>query len=280
MNFNQVKITEDLFNHSIKIDWEYVAGRIPKKYEFNFEDGIVTGAENENFSKFIFSPVNIDGRNYLKTRFQKKHFNTKKGDSISFLFSDEKIEIFIIDNDPTEIMNHPNWGIILEINIPLTISQIDKFINYNFLSWKFKSGNKELFFKDGIASDSFRPLVNLQNSITKLFQNFKDILTEEKINIIDFKTITNKSSCYVYLMKDLSNGSYKIGISNSPKYREKTLQSQKPEIELIHAKQFHKRKIAEIFEKVLHEIFRNKRIRGEWFELSNEDIEDLKQVLK
>jgi hypothetical protein len=29
--------------------------------------------------------------------------------------------------------------------------------------------------------------------------------------------------CYVYLMKDVSNNYYKIGISKTPEYRERTL---------------------------------------------------------
>lgn len=79
MELNKIKITKDLFTKSKKIDWEFVAGRVPQKYSFEFEDAIVTGANDDNFSKLIFSPVNKDGNNYLKFRFQKKFFNPKKG---------------------------------------------------------------------------------------------------------------------------------------------------------------------------------------------------------
>ena len=52
-----------------------------------------------------------------------------------------------------------------------------------------------------------------------------------KRDVIDGKK--SNEICYVYLMIDLSNNHYKIGISNKPEYREKTLQSEKPSIEMI-----------------------------------------------
>ena len=56
-------------------------------------------------------------------------------------------------------------------------------------------------------------------------------------------------SCYVYLMIDTTNNFYKIGISNNPRYREHTLQSDKPTIELVAAREYPTRliKIAERF---------------------------------
>ncbi len=75
--------------------------------------------------------------------------------------------------------------------------------------------------------------------------------------------------CYVYLMIETTNNFHKIGISNNPTYREKTLQSDKPTIELLHKKSFPNRKIAEILERTLHQTYANKRIRGEWFELDS-----------
>lgn len=279
MTLNKPKITEDIFTKSKVIDWEYVAGRKPRGLGFEFEDGIVTGAENDNFSKLIFSPINKDGINYLKLRFQKKFFNPQKGDSISFLFEDDNIEVFIIDKKPIEIMDHTNWGKILETLIPISLSQLDTFASKKFVSWKHKSGNKELVFEDGIAHDSFRPIETLQKSISNLFKEFNQILISEDLYFEGEQKIESELPCFVYLMNDLVNGAYKIGISNSPEYRERTLQSEKPDIKLIHSKQFPKRSIAEVFEKVLHEHFRNKRIRGEWFQLSNDDIIDLKIIL-
>lgn len=71
-----------------------------------------------------------------------------------------------------------------------------------------------------------------------------------------------------YVMFDKSTGFYKIGKSVNPRYREKTLQSEKPTIELLHV--FHTN-----IEKKLHKEYHNKRIRGEWFALEISDIEKM-----
>ncbi len=68
-----------------------------------------------------------------------------------------------------------------------------------------------------------------------------------------------------YLMKDFFRDVYKIGKSTNPCFREKTLQSEVPTIKLIHI-------IEEDIEKHLHEKFSAKRIRGEWFNLSINDL--------
>ena len=86
--------------------------------------------------------------------------------------------------------------------------------------------------------------------------------------------------CYVYLMKDVSNNYYKIGISKTPEYRERTLQSEKPTIEMICNKKLPARKIAEAFEKALHTAFAEKRIRGEWFKLDDNDVMLLIETFK
>lgn len=76
---------------------------------------------------------------------------------------------------------------------------------------------------------------------------------------------------YVYLMIDKNTGYYKIGRSKRPSFREKTLQSEKPTVELLHSFEAEKKD-----EKELHSMFSHKRIRGEWFDLSGSDIETVK----
>jgi hypothetical protein len=62
-------------------------------------------------------------------------------------------------------------------------------------------------------------------------------------------------------MKDDNTGFYKIGKSINPKFREQTLQSEKPTIKIV--------KIWEKnIEKELHNLYKSFRIRGEWFDLS------------
>ncbi len=85
--------------------------------------------------------------------------------------------------------------------------------------------------------------------------------------------------CYVYLMKDTRNNLHKIGISNKPDFREKTLQSEQPKIKLIALKKYINRKMALAMEQALHKIYEHKHKRGEWFNLDDEDIRELKATL-
>jgi len=285
---NEVKIFADEFTGKKNIDWVSVCDRRPPRFGGlgDFADAIVMGAMDDNFSKIAISPICKNERNFLKIRFQEKYFKPKKGDTISFLFDKNKIEVFSIDIDPYEIAKHSDWGLIKEVLLPIMYNQLIVFSAENFITWKFKSSNKELLFKSGIAgkqidNDPFRPLENLQNAIKNLFNEYLTIAKSEIPNLFEDESNLKfeDENCFVYLMKDHINGAYKIGISNSPEYREKTLQSEKPSIELIESKQFQKRKIAETFERLLHEYFKNKRIRGEWFQLDNADIIDFKLIL-
>jgi hypothetical protein len=76
----------------------------------------------------------------------------------------------------------------------------------------------------------------------------------------------------IYLMIDKNTGYYKIGRSKNPKFRESTLQSEKPTIEMIFNIEG---KVND--EKVLHDMFSPKRIRGEWFDLNGSDIIQIKK---
>jgi hypothetical protein len=87
-------------------------------------------------------------------------------------------------------------------------------------------------------------------------------MEDDSKNVIAVRIERN---CYTYMMLNERNGYIKIGISNNPSYRENTLQSQEPEVKLLW-----KSKID--IEAQLHYKFRDKRIRGEWFNLEPEDI--------
>ena len=71
------------------------------------------------------------------------------------------------------------------------------------------------------------------------------------------------------------NGYYKIGSSNNPKFREKTLQSEEPNIELVESWELPRK-----FESILHKKYNNQRVRGEWFKLTNKDIADIYEFVK
>jgi hypothetical protein len=85
----------------------------------------------------------------------------------------------------------------------------------------------------------------------------------------------SRFTTFVYLMEDPRNGAFKIGRSQTPGIRERTLQSEVPETLLrfsIPAEEKH--------EKELHALFQHRRIRGEWFGLTPNDLLEVITFLK
>jgi len=85
---------------------------------------------------------------------------------------------------------------------------------------------------------------------------------------------------FVYLMYDPSLEMYKIGFSKKPEHRERTLQGQRPTIELISKKEYPSTAKARQIEKLLHKKYHQKRTRGEWFKLEDRDVQYIKGYLK
>lgn len=76
---------------------------------------------------------------------------------------------------------------------------------------------------------------------------------------LDYKT---------YLMLDSNTGLVKIGRSKDPKLRERTLQSEKPTIEMFAV-------CDRDVESELHSKLKSKRVRGEWFKLPMAEIKKI-----
>lgn len=77
---------------------------------------------------------------------------------------------------------------------------------------------------------------------------------------------------HIYLMFDPSSGLYKIGRSSNPITRLKGVQKERSLTQLIYTSP----KCAVRTETTLHKIFAHKRIIGEWFDLSDSDIEAIR----
>ncbi len=143
---------------------------------------------------------------------------------------------------------------------------------------KFPSDFKWYFYKR---------VVNSQKNLDKVLQDMEslkeNVMTRDEISK-SFDEESEKDnkvddSCYLYLMKDFNTGFHKIGISNSPEHREKTLQSEKPTIEMVCNKKYSSRRMARSFEQALHKTFSEKRVRGEWFDLDISDVEEIESTL-
>tara|TARA_R110000868_G_scaffold35104_1_gene126013 strand:- start:68 stop:640 length:573 start_codon:yes stop_codon:yes gene_type:complete len=114
-------------------------------------------------------------------------------------------------------------------------------------------------------------LTNIINEYTKkgigveildyeMFTKMKKLIEPDYDKMIK-KSINVESITKTYIMKDSNTGYYKIGRSIKPKHREKTLQSEKPSINMV-----------KIFDRdieyYLHKKYRRERLRGEWFRLT------------
>ncbi|WMJ74155.1 GIY-YIG nuclease family protein [Cytophagaceae bacterium ABcell3] len=106
--------------------------------------------------------------------------------------------------------------------------------------------------------------------LTSVKHSFPENLWEYSVS----ENLINGKDNFVYLMKNLRNGLFKIGRSLNPDKRERTLQSEEPEIKL-----FLSRKAPKSAELALHERYKKKRVRGEWFYLCNNDVKNIEKFL-
>ena len=201
----------------------------------------------------------------------------KKGDNVSLLFDDGSILDFTAKTKPIDGTTFSST---------LYKEDIDTFLSKNLVSFRIS------FSKEGKT-----PLNgNYYNRIFQIHAEYalqyylKLFITEVKRLIPNYVPPTRSFSfstdkyvfnwCYVYLMRDNTNGYHKIGISNKPEYREKTLQSEKPSIVMLACKKYPTRKIAEAIESALHTAYNQQRLRGEWFNLNDVDVAAIIETLK
>ena len=271
-----------------------------------FPSSFITGEEDftkEPFIKatmyggnkyaFSFGMIDIrieyaDKKHKLNVDFSSKTLQFTKNHTLHFLLDDSSVLTF--SNFTRPIKYSKNRDRFSYINMTTSAIMSDQDIkslaSHKLIKWNLINDEGSTLAEIDIPS-----FVNMSNSLKdihrKVFQDYvtmylslydkiKSDIGDEDDEIDSSKT----STCYVYLMIDTTNNYHKIGISNNPKYREHTLQSDKPTIELLCAKEYPSRAIAEAIESALHKTYAGKRIRGEWFNLSLSDIEDIKKTLK
>lgn len=131
---------------------------------------------------------------------------------------------------------------------------------YDLLAIAYKSDDEEYSYKLISLLDCF----SFNNNT---YWALRDAVMTARVSWRIQKSYAYENSkCKTYLMKDENTGFTKIGKSIHPSKRERTLQSEKPTISLF--------KVCDkLVERELHNYYSNKNIRGEWYNLSNEDIE-------
>ena len=116
-------------------------------------------------------------------------------------------------------------------------------------------------------------------SVTKSYEDYSNPPTDEDLMSSGFVKTTKKPrsrSGYIYLMINRRNGYIKIGFTtNKPGFREKTLQSEEPEVKLIHASYG----FTINDEHDIHGELTQFRVRGEWFDLPDVVLDGLKAEL-
>jgi uncharacterized membrane protein YhaH (DUF805 family) len=244
---------------------------------------------NDNKVAFKLTFNCIDELDFIVFQFYSKDLMLSRDDIVSFLFDNKKIIDFKIINNSYKVPQLYDDK-VFENKVLIADEELKHFEEQQFSKWKItlKKQNREII--GGIPSDYtyFKSLNNLALDIKNLAKEYRRIVRAEIPNYTPFikselptsSNTTFTEECYLYLMADTTNNYHKIGISNQPLFRERTLQSEKPTIVLIASKKYPSRQIAVSIEKALHETFRNKNIRGEWFNLNQTDINEIVKTLE
>lgn len=267
---------------------------VEKDYNYTIIDDVIPGEKRIEWKKqFLLRtkeglPLYIilqNARNQFIMQFHKTGFAThkfKKGDVFHFVFTNGAHLQYSLKANQSNT-NNPDFK---QVSFSILPQDIELFATESVTAIRCAFENEDapvdLYPENEIALLSFK----------LYFQKYKQALSDCGVDLesqssegsiieeakIDQPT-WKETSCFVYLMKDESNGFYKIGISNKPEYRERTLQSEKPTIVLLKAKEFPTRTIAEAIESALHKAYGEKRLRGEWFELDEKDVKDIERTL-
>lgn len=210
----------------------------------------------------------------------KKDHKFQQGDCISLLFTSGCVIDFPIQNKVIKEMDD------YYAYCNLYRDDIALFINERVCQYRitYNNSNKAPLVGD-FVNETYSPYdyelfaayaTHYLEELTQLVPEYNLPYRKVNSNIVGYSF----NWCYVYLMRDNTNGYHKIGISNKPEYREKTLQSEQPSIEMLAYKIFPTRKIAEAIESALHTAYSQQRVRGEWFNLNEEDVAAIIETLK
>ena len=256
-NFFSYQIKEDEFDDSKQIIWKQGAYLFSKGWNKGYVSFDVEGNATGIFFKFSWD-----------TKWRKRN-EINVGDTFTILFDNKDKLSYVVKTKPKRASaTSKNF----QLMFPLTENALELLASEHIVAWKmeYSTGDEPDVSSENNEFDAAIFCSYIQKNLELFAQcgyhpEEKDI---EKIQPAD-------SKCFVYLMLDEANGYFKIGISNHPEYREHTLQSEKPSIRLLKAKEFPTRVIAEAIETALHKAYGAKRLRGEWFNLDAKEVEDV-----
>lgn len=288
---NDAITNKDIFEGTISLEWSKVAGRdLPRSKDEFFEEGYRGFEMCSDTGQYIVVSLRVKSNvPYIVFSVDSSSIRLSNGDTVELLFENNYGEKNVLTFPITrDIIDESLKGIYdVSSYCKLSESDIECMRENNCVSWRVKFGKQPLISVVGYNASIWSPREYAGDVFRAYVEEYLDQIEELKIEypieftpaLTDIKTSIANESCYVYLMCDTSNGYFKIGISNNPEYRERTLQSEKPTIEKLCAKEYPNRAIASAIERALHKTYESKHIRGEWFMLDADDVNAIMATL-
>lgn len=249
---------------------------LTKSYYLNWDYlGLNVGYDKSSYLLYIFHDSNT----------------IKRGDSL--IFRDLESQLKFMISEPSVIydgflqIEEIDEGNVLDDRFSFTpirvelsdLKEIERMETFELYHYSTKDENVYPLYSDNYHLNRNTSNHEFKDEISNqiFIEMIKNLPFKDSFEVYD--DYGKNEVVYVYVMKDNNSGFYKIGISNNPNFREKTLLSQTPSIETLYKRGFENRELSKIMEKTLHEFFNSKRVRGEWFDLNENDLLQLKSLL-
>ena len=288
---NNAKTEKDIFEGTISLEWDKVAGRELLHSENDYFGEGYRGFEMcSDTGQYIVVSLRVKSNvPYIVFSVNSRSIRLSNGDTVELLFENNYAEKKVLTFPITRDIIDESLNGIYDVSFfcKLSESDIECMRENNCVSWRVKFDKQPLISVVGYNASSWCPKEYAGDVFRLYVEEYMDQIEELKAEypieftpaLLDKNASITAESCFVYLMCDTSNGYFKIGISNNPEYRERTLQSEKPTIEKVCAKEFPNRAIALAIESALHKTYESKRIRGEWFALDADDVKAISGTL-
>lgn len=242
--------------HGKKIEFTFEIFNL--KYSFRYYNGMFIG-NNYSQNEHIQMLFKMHKFNCFDKKIKKITTNIHDFD-LNFSYLGYEYEESKDLNDIPIYILYDNYG--WSNGCYYVVGLID-FLNIDYSSiLKYAKNYIPIFEKLGINLKKKSPAqrIDLFKKILESKTKKQDVI--ESVDAIQINTETKSENSVCYIIKNKRNNLYKIGYSKDPKNREKTLQSEEPEIKSIKI-------FKNNWENVLHEKYKKQRVRGEWFNLSN-----------
>lgn len=306
--------TNDSFTNEVIIDWKQISG-----FNTSVGIPLVKNGKkplylsNSFFNGKLLLSFCFDIRHIKFKKGDTISFKFCSGNIIDFTLDSKPVKItdkIILPEEDNNYIMSVNEETLLDESFILGYSSLIIKIKKSFRKYTFALSTKELllflsetlnmiritFNSEGgthididiqshVMNKDVCPII-IKDMFIKLVEEISKFDTSyslEKLENIKESTSCStikEDPCFVYLMHDEANGFYKIGMSNNPIYREGTLQSEKPTIKLIASHKYPSRKFASALEAALHNLYSNLHVRGEWYRLRDEDVNEIIEGLK